>query len=373
MHKLWDALKHHRHWFLIILGLVLIIFAVFNLFADSIKAISSPLEEGIPIDQEGFAPIIMPKPSLNEIPLMEQPASPSIPDRIIIESINLDAPVEVAKSVNVNIDGREATQFLVPEKFAAGWHEGSAPLGVIGNTVISGHHNAYGEVFKRLSDLEVGDAVKLFSGEKEFDYVITNKMVLLEKDQPIEERLENARWILPSDDERVTLVTCWPERSNTHRLILVARPLLPSVQQEEQRPHTSTESETMRLTEAEAPYPYGDNIEPIPNLATAIRLSTPAALLIQPNPATPYPSADKFIVRSSGQFSVNIRELPSIESKILGSLKAGDEADGIGRAPDGMWIFIEYQKMKGWVNAEVVQVLTGIDSLPMIEAPYAAP
>jgi len=70
---------------------------------------------------------------------------------------------------------------------------------------------------------------------------------------------------------------------------------------------------------------------------------------------------------------VNIRELPSIESKILGSLKAGDEADGIGRAPDGMWIFIEYQKMKGWVNAEVVQVLTGIDSLPMIEAPYAAP
>jgi LPXTG-site transpeptidase (sortase) family protein len=38
-------------------------------------------------------------------------------------------------------------------------------------------------------------------------------------------RMENASWIGESNDERLTLVTCWPYESNTHRLIVVARPV----------------------------------------------------------------------------------------------------------------------------------------------------
>jgi sortase (surface protein transpeptidase) len=49
-------------------------------------------------------------------------------------------------------------------------------------------------------------------------------MILAEEGQEIGVRLENARWLQPSDDERLTLVTCWPQWSNTHRLIIVARP-----------------------------------------------------------------------------------------------------------------------------------------------------
>ena len=67
--------------------------------------------------------------------------------------------MELAKSIEVSVEGKAAIQFLVPEEFAVGWHEHSAPLGVIGNTVLSGHHNAYGEVFKGLVDLEVGDTI----------------------------------------------------------------------------------------------------------------------------------------------------------------------------------------------------------------------
>jgi hypothetical protein len=48
--------------------------------------------------------------------------------------------------------------------------------------------------------------------------------IVPEKDQPLEVRRENARWIGPSNDERLTLVTCWPRHDNTHRLILVALP-----------------------------------------------------------------------------------------------------------------------------------------------------
>ena len=117
-------------------------------------------------------------------------------------------------------------QFLVPEEFAAGWHENSAPLGETGNTVISGHHNAYDMVFEDLVDLEDGDEVLLMSGDEEFSYKIARKLILPEKDQPLDIRLDNGRWIMPSTDERITLITCWPKNSNSHRLILVAVPTL---------------------------------------------------------------------------------------------------------------------------------------------------
>jgi sortase A len=50
-------------------------------------------------------------------------------------------------------------------------------------------------------------------------------MIVPERSATPEERLDNARWILPSNDERLTLITCWPYDSNSHRLILVAAPL----------------------------------------------------------------------------------------------------------------------------------------------------
>jgi len=49
-------------------------------------------------------------------------------------------------------------------------------------------------------------------------------MILEERDAPVEQRLENARWLARSEDERLTLITCWPPESNTHRLIIVAIP-----------------------------------------------------------------------------------------------------------------------------------------------------
>ncbi len=44
----------------------------------------------------------------------------------------------------------------------------------------------------------------------------------------LEIRKANAEWIAPTTNERLTLVTCWPKRSNTHRLIIVAEPVVES-------------------------------------------------------------------------------------------------------------------------------------------------
>lgn len=115
-------------------------------------------------------------------------------------------------------------QWLAPDEFAVGWHYNTALLGQAGNTVLNGHHNIDGMVFKDLHILSPGDIIELYGGDLKFSYMVVNVMILPEKGQEFSTRLDNARWLLPSKDERITLITCWPATSNTHRLIVVARP-----------------------------------------------------------------------------------------------------------------------------------------------------
>lgn len=153
---------------------------------------------------------------------------PEIPLRLVIPAIDLDAPIIPVETYFEKIGGREYMQWMVPDQFAAGWQQDSAPLGVPGNTVLNGHHNVYGEVFGHLVDLNVGDEITVFGKNKKYRYVITNKMIFSEKYEQINVRINNAEWILPSQDERLTLITCWPYVTNTHRLIIVARPVINS-------------------------------------------------------------------------------------------------------------------------------------------------
>jgi sortase A len=147
------------------------------------------------------------------------------PDHIAIPSIHLDAPVVISKDYQVTLYQQKYVEWAPPNKFAAGWQETSAPLGVVGNTVLNGHNNEYGDVFERLENLQVGDEIQVTSQAVTFHYQVTNRMILLELNQELAIRADNAQWIQPSQDERLTLVTCWPLNGNSHRLIVVARPV----------------------------------------------------------------------------------------------------------------------------------------------------
>jgi LPXTG-site transpeptidase (sortase) family protein len=148
----------------------------------------------------------------------------NLPTRILIPTIGLDAAVIPAKLLRVKVNGYLFDQWSAPDQYAAGWHPTSASLGQIGNTVLNGHHNDHGEVFRKLIDLQVGETIMVFSGQSLYSYSITNIMTLQEVGVPLEQRMLNSRWIAPSTDERLTLVTCWPYESNTHRLVIVAKP-----------------------------------------------------------------------------------------------------------------------------------------------------
>jgi sortase A len=153
------------------------------------------------------------------------PAVGLVPERIVIPAIHLDASIKPVPYKLVKLNDQVFQQWSVPNEFAVGWQNNSAMIGVRGNTVLNGHHNEYGEVFGKLIDLKPGDIIEIYSGETVIQYQITNKMILPERDQPLSVRLNNARWMLPTQDERITLVTCWPHTSNTHRLIVVATPI----------------------------------------------------------------------------------------------------------------------------------------------------
>jgi sortase (surface protein transpeptidase) len=47
-------------------------------------------------------------------------------------------------------------------------------------------------------------------------------MIVPEKYATMDQRKENAQWIGAFDDDRLTLVSCWPRDDNTHRIIVVA-------------------------------------------------------------------------------------------------------------------------------------------------------
>ncbi len=59
---------------------------------------------------------------------------------------------------------------------------------------------------------------------KQHNYVITDFYRLKDTGVSQKQREINGRFILPTGDERVTIITCWPPTNNTHRLVVIARP-----------------------------------------------------------------------------------------------------------------------------------------------------
>ncbi len=147
------------------------------------------------------------------------------PTRIVIPAIGLDAPVVTTTWEVVDVGGVQQAVWQVPPMRAAGWHLGSAPLGVPGNTVLNGHNTTHGEVFRDLHQVQPGDLILLYSDDLEFTYEVDEVLILPEAGQPLEVRQANAQYIQPTQDERVTLVTCHPYGSLRYRLIVIARPI----------------------------------------------------------------------------------------------------------------------------------------------------
>jgi|SRR3990172_13199384 len=180
-------------------------------------------EPDISVNQAGAIQTATPEAETTTTPV----AAPEglVPDHITISSIHLYAPIIPVHYNNVTIDGQDFLEWNVPSERAAGWHDTSAKLGQLGNIVLNGHHNEYGYVFAKLVDLKKGDQIIVSSGSSEFMYEVNKVLVIREEGLSNAARIQNASWISPTPDERLTLVSCWPPGDNTHRVIVVAFPI----------------------------------------------------------------------------------------------------------------------------------------------------
>ena len=96
-------------------------------------------------------------------------------------------------------------------------HYPSTPLpGELGNSAIAGHRTTYGEPFRHLDDLEIGDPIivtDLFN--RTFTYTVTAQQIVEPSDT----------WVTATTDPNkatLTLTTCDPEFSAKRRLIISA-------------------------------------------------------------------------------------------------------------------------------------------------------
>ena len=227
---------------MILAGAILILIGLANTYYGLRQTVSSPFDDASASEQEIVdlaatvtavpTPTTLPGTPETELPALTdeptaEPTRPSglTPERIVIPSIQLDAPVVPSIVKKIEHQGKTYYQWVAPDHFAAGWHNTSALLGDVGNTVLSGHHNVDGKVFENVVTLRDGDQIEVYSGDVKFTYEVAYTLLLPERFQTLTVREENARWILPSDDERLTLITCWPAESNTHRVVVVAFPV----------------------------------------------------------------------------------------------------------------------------------------------------
>lgn len=157
----------------------------------------------------------------------DRPGAP--PTRIVLPALGVDAPVVPVSRQETQVEGETRAVWGVPDTYAAGWHDTSALLGERGNTVLNGHNTNNGEVFRDLYKLKVDDEVILYSGDISVTYRVSETLILPEAGQPLGVRLANARYAMPTEDRRLTLVTCHPYGSLRNRLIVIARPAAASV------------------------------------------------------------------------------------------------------------------------------------------------
>ncbi len=152
--------------------------------------------------------------------LAERTLGQKMPKQIRIPSVELDSPI-----IAVGWQRTDTQVVWDSPAFAAGFLVSSAPPGEIGNTVIYGHNNVEGEVFKSLELLSPGDQleVELISGEI-IEYVVSHTEIILEAGITASEQIRHLSYFDQTSDARLTLLTCWPYTSNSHRVVVIAYP-----------------------------------------------------------------------------------------------------------------------------------------------------
>lgn len=129
--------------------------------------------------------------------------------RIRIASAGIDTAV---LPVGYTFSGGEV-RYDTPRE-AAGQYAGTADPGQSGNLVIGGHVSTRSgaAVFASLPEVAIGDLIEVFSGEQAYRYLVTEMRVVAADATAVMKQTQDAR---------LTLITCFPDRQYDHRLVVI--------------------------------------------------------------------------------------------------------------------------------------------------------
>jgi len=190
----------------------------------------------------GFAPGLTTSPLLAAI--TTGPASSPFPALTLQEAAartygsrliqQIDIPTIGVHSPVVTVGWRVEWTPENPGDSSAGWDSPGAAVGWVltsalpdqaGNIILYGHNNVYGSVFKNLWKLAAGDEITLTTGQRHWQYRVDQSLLLplLEVDEDAQRTYQ--AYLTSTDNPRLTLISCWPPASNTHRVVVIAHPI----------------------------------------------------------------------------------------------------------------------------------------------------
>lgn len=108
---------------------------------------------------------------------------------------------------------------------AVGWVLTSALPDQPGNIILYGHNNMYGAVFKNLGSLNESDTIFLETGERTWEYRIGGLELLPLTGAGPDKLTTYQAYLQPTTTPRLTVISCWPPESNTHRVVVIAYPV----------------------------------------------------------------------------------------------------------------------------------------------------
>lgn len=157
-------------------------------------------------------------------PIPTPTPQPQPPTRLVIPRIGVNS---VVHQIGINVGGDPLDPRVTWQKLKAGvgHDQDSVNPGESGNIVLFGHNNVAGRVFRRLSELKAGDEAYLYTLDLKFSYIVQEIDIVRAVATTEQDKGTHAFYLGPKPEETLTLVSCWPYSTYTHRVYVVAKPV----------------------------------------------------------------------------------------------------------------------------------------------------
>lgn len=220
----WDRPKPKKDWYwflgrlgssLITLGLLMFLFVGYQLWGTGIEEAQSQNKL-----ENRFSEIAILSSATSSTSLAPSNSEPPVtttlapPEPIVV---NEGDPIAIIEMPTIDISKYVVAGVQTADlKKGPGHYPGTPFPGELGNASIAGHRTTYGEPFRHLDDLNLGDPIIITDLlGRQFTYLVTNQQVVEATDS----------WVVATTDRTqaiLTLTTCHPEFSAKQRLIISA-------------------------------------------------------------------------------------------------------------------------------------------------------